>query len=221
MHRAYDIQVQNPENYERRYREEIEVEAKRGNIYDRRGRRAGGQRRARQRVSPTRSPCATTRSTPPPRHSARSCSGICEAPWRRSSRSTSASFGSSAGSRPRSPRPSRSSGYSARASAPARSPSLLPERHDGGARARLHQRSGARASRARAHVRDAPARAVDKVAAILDARGGVVFSEELVADPRAQGHSLTLTLDVKSRSSPSASSSWPCARSRRGRATWS
>jgi cell division protein FtsI (penicillin-binding protein 3) len=37
MQRAYDIQVQNPESYERRYRQEIEVEAKRGNIYDRRG----------------------------------------------------------------------------------------------------------------------------------------------------------------------------------------
>ena len=35
--RAYEIQVQSPETYERRYRQEIEVEAKRGNIYDRRG----------------------------------------------------------------------------------------------------------------------------------------------------------------------------------------
>jgi cell division protein FtsI (penicillin-binding protein 3) len=37
MQRAYDIQVQNPSSYERRYRQEIEVDARRGNIYDRRG----------------------------------------------------------------------------------------------------------------------------------------------------------------------------------------
>ena len=37
LHRAYEIQVRSPENYERHYREEIEIEAKRGNIYDRRG----------------------------------------------------------------------------------------------------------------------------------------------------------------------------------------
>jgi cell division protein FtsI (penicillin-binding protein 3) len=37
VHRAYDIQVRHPESYERRYREEIEVSSRRGNIYDRRG----------------------------------------------------------------------------------------------------------------------------------------------------------------------------------------
>jgi cell division protein FtsI (penicillin-binding protein 3) len=37
LHRAYDIQVQHPEAFDRDYREEIEIEAKRGNIYDRRG----------------------------------------------------------------------------------------------------------------------------------------------------------------------------------------
>ncbi len=37
LHRAYEIQVRSPEDYERHYREEIEVEQKRGNIYDRNG----------------------------------------------------------------------------------------------------------------------------------------------------------------------------------------
>jgi cell division protein FtsI (penicillin-binding protein 3) len=37
VHRAYDIQVRHPESYERRYREEIEVTSRRGNIFDRRG----------------------------------------------------------------------------------------------------------------------------------------------------------------------------------------
>ena len=37
MHRAYQIQLQNPEGYERHYREEIEIETRRGTIYDRRG----------------------------------------------------------------------------------------------------------------------------------------------------------------------------------------
>jgi cell division protein FtsI (penicillin-binding protein 3) len=37
VHRAYDIQVRHPESYDRRYREEIEVQSRRGNIYDRRG----------------------------------------------------------------------------------------------------------------------------------------------------------------------------------------
>lgn len=35
--RAYEIQVKSPESYERRYRQEIQVNAKRGNIYDRSG----------------------------------------------------------------------------------------------------------------------------------------------------------------------------------------
>jgi cell division protein FtsI (penicillin-binding protein 3) len=35
--RAYEIQVKNRKEYERRYRQEIEVQAKRGNIYDRSG----------------------------------------------------------------------------------------------------------------------------------------------------------------------------------------
>lgn len=37
LHRAYDIQVHRPKQYERHYREEIEIEQKRGNIYDRNG----------------------------------------------------------------------------------------------------------------------------------------------------------------------------------------
>jgi len=37
LHRAYEIQVRRPQDYERHYREEIEIEQKRGNIYDRNG----------------------------------------------------------------------------------------------------------------------------------------------------------------------------------------
>ncbi|HEX5656373.1 MAG TPA: penicillin-binding transpeptidase domain-containing protein [Polyangiales bacterium] len=37
VQRAYEIQVAHPENHQRDYKQEIELEAKRGNIYDRRG----------------------------------------------------------------------------------------------------------------------------------------------------------------------------------------
>jgi cell division protein FtsI/penicillin-binding protein 2 len=37
LHRAYEIQVKHPQDYARHYREEIDVEQKRGNIYDRHG----------------------------------------------------------------------------------------------------------------------------------------------------------------------------------------
>jgi cell division protein FtsI (penicillin-binding protein 3) len=196
MQRAYDIQVQNPDDYERHYRQEIEVQAKRGNIYDRRG--------AELAVSVDLDsffvdPVALRVNKLDPAATAKALgkalgidgdsliermSGQRRFVWvkRRVTPGESQAvaqlgvLGKGVGVRkePRRFYPNLSTGAH-----------LLGFTDDQG-----HGVEGLeRAMETRLRG------ATDKVSAIFDARGGVVFSEQLVDGQSAQGHNLTLTLD--------------------------
>ena len=198
VQRAYEIQVRNPENYERRYREEIEVEAKRGNIYDRRG--------AELAVSVEldsffADPVALRNNKLEP-----------ERRW--------PSAGQALGTRRATLLPKRMTSKRRFVWVKRR---VSPGRVAGGRRSWACSGKGVAARKeprrfypnvsTAAHVlgftddqgqgvegleRTFETRlhgATDKVAAIFDARGGVVFSEELIDGQSAQGHNLTLTLD--------------------------
>jgi cell division protein FtsI (penicillin-binding protein 3) len=196
VHRAYEIQVRSPENYERRYREEIEVEAKRGNIYDRRGAELAV---SVELDSVFADPVALRNNHLDAQSVARSLApvlGVAEAGllqklssnrrfvWlkRRVSPKESTALaglgllGKGVGARKE---PRR---YYPNVNTAAH---VLGFTNDQGQGVEGLERT----FETRLHG------AVDKVAAILDARGGVVFSEELTDGQKAQGHNLTLTLD--------------------------
>lgn len=196
MHRAYELQVVKPDAYDRHYREEIEVETRRGNIYDRRG--------AELAVSVELDsffvdPVALRNNKLDPKAVARTLADVLHVDseqltkrlegkrrfvWvkRRVSPSESQAvaklglFGKGLGARkePRRFYPSVSTAAH-----------VLGFTDDEGRGVEGVERS----FETRLHG------AADKVAAILDARGGVVFSEELLDGHEAQGKNLTLTLD--------------------------
>lgn len=196
MARAYEIQVTSPENYERRYRQEIEVQAKRGNIYDRSG--------AELAVSVDLDsffvdPLALRNNGLDPVASIRALAKVLEVE----------------------PEPliERLNGkrrfiWVKRRVTPAESEAVAALGLLGkGVGARKEPRRYYPNLSTAAHVlgfTDDQGRGVeglerafdtrlrgatDKVSAIFDARGGVVFSEELVDGQSAQGHHLTLTID--------------------------
>lgn len=196
MHRAYQIQLQSPENYERHYREEIEVETRRGNIYDRRG--------AELAVSVEldsffADPVALRANQIDPVALAKTLSTVLNVDREQ--------LASRLGGKRRfvwlkrrvSPSESRAmaqlnlmgKGIGARKEPRRFYPGVTTAAHvlgftdDEGRGVEGVER----AFETRLHG------AVDKVAAILDARGGVVFSEELIDGQAAQGKNLTLTLD--------------------------
>lgn len=196
LHRAYQIQLKEPESYERRYREEIEVETRRGNIYDRRGTElavsveldsffADPVALRNNQIDPVSlvEPLARILHVDADKLKPRLASNK-RFVWlkRRASPAESAAvaelklFGKGLGTRKE------------------------PRRYYPGVTTAAHvlgftddEGRGVegveRAFETRLHG------AVDKVAAILDARGGVLFSEELLDGPGAQGKNLTLTLD--------------------------
>ncbi len=196
LHRAYEIQVQRPESYERRYREEIEVEAKRGNIYDRRGAELAV---SVELDSVFADPVALRNNHIDAKQAAQALAkvlGVSEATLLPKLESTRRFVWVK---RRISPRESSElsalellgKGLGMRKEPRRYYPNVTTAAHVLGFT--NDQGQGVegleRTFETRLHG------AVDKVAAILDARGGVVFSEELTEGPRAQGHNLTLTLD--------------------------
>jgi cell division protein FtsI (penicillin-binding protein 3) len=196
MHRAYQIQLQNPESYERHYREEIEIETRRGTIYDRRGAELAvsveldsffadpvALRNNHQDPTAVAAKVARVLNVDAAQLAAR-LAGKRRFVWlkRRASPSESQAmaelglFGKGVGARKE---PRRY--YPGLATAA----HVLGFTDDEGRGVEGVER----AFETRLHG------ATDKVAAILDARGGVVFSEELVDGQAAQGKHLTLTLD--------------------------
>jgi len=196
MTRAYEIQIKSPESYERRYRQEIEVQAKRGNIYDRSG--------AELAVSVDLDsffvdPLALSNNGLDPVASVRALSKVLNVD----------------------PEPliERMNGkrrfvWVKRRVTPAESQAVSQLGLLGkGVAARKEPRRFYPNLRTASHVLgftddqghgveglesafDTRLRgATDKVSAIFDARGGVVFSEQLVDGQSAQGHNLSLTLD--------------------------
>jgi len=196
MHRAYEIQLGNPESYERRYREEIEVESRRGNIYDRRG--------AELAVSVEldsffADPVALRNNKLEPADVARQLAGVLHVDEQQLAKRLTGK---------------RRFVWIKRRVSPSESQAVAKLGWSGkGVGARKEPRRYYPGVGTAAHVlgfTDDEGRGVegversfetrlhgatDKVAAILDARGGVVFSEELVDGQSAQGKNLTLTLD--------------------------
>jgi cell division protein FtsI (penicillin-binding protein 3) len=196
MHRAYQIQLQNPEGYERRYREEIEIETRRGTIYDRRG--------AELAVSVEldsffADPVALRNNQQDPAQVAAKVARVLnvDAALLKSRLDGTRRFV-----------------WLKRRVSPSESQAMVelglvgkgvgarkePRRYYPGLDTAAHvlgftddEGRGVegveRAFETRLHG------ATDKVAAILDARGGVVFSEELIDGQAAQGKHVTLTLD--------------------------
>ena len=196
MHRAYQIQLGNPESYERRYREEIEVGSRRGNIYDRRG--------AELAVSVEldsffADPVALLNNKLEPAAVAKQLANVLHVDEAQLVKRLSGKRRFVWVKRRVSPSESQAVaklGLSGKGVAARKE----PRRYYPGVGTAAHvlgftddEGRGVegveRAFETRLHG------AVDKVAAILDARGGVVFSEELVDGKAAQGKNLTLTLD--------------------------
>ncbi|MFT3921268.1 MAG: penicillin-binding transpeptidase domain-containing protein [Myxococcales bacterium] len=196
LHRAYEIQVRSPENYERHYREEIEVEAKRGNIYDRRGAELAV---SVELDSVFADPVALRNNHLLPGEVARALSPVLGIPEAALVPKLSTNKRFVWLKRRVSPRESGAlaqlgllgKGIAARKEPRRFYPNVTTAAHVLGFT--NDQGQGVegleRTFETRLHG------AVDKVAAILDARGGVVFSEELTEGQKAQGHDLTLTLD--------------------------
>jgi cell division protein FtsI (penicillin-binding protein 3) len=196
LHRAYQIQLQNPESYERHYREEIEVETRRGNIYDRRG--------AELAVSVEldsffADPVALRANQIDPVSLARSLAGVLHVDAEQLITRLNGKRRFVWLKRRASPTESQAmakldllgKGLGVRKEPRRYYPGVTTAAHvlgftdDEGRGVEGVERS----FETRLHG------AVDKVAAILDARGGVVFSEELIDGQAAQGKNLTLTLD--------------------------
>ena len=196
LHRAYEIQVRSPENYERHYREEIEVEAKRGNIYDRRGAELAV---SVELDSIFADPVALRNNRLEPAQVAHALSPVLGIPEATLLPKLSTNKRFIWLKRRVSPRESSAlaelgllgKGIAARKEPRRFYPNVNTAAHVLGFT--NDQGQGVegleRTFETRLHG------AVDKVAAILDARGGVLFSEELTEGAKAQGHDLTLTLD--------------------------
>ena len=196
MQRAYDIQVTNQSHYERSYRQEIEVDARRGNIYDRGG--------AELAVSVDLDsffvdPVALQNNKLDPALTARALAKV---------------LGLEADPLIEKLSSKRRFIWVKRRVTPAESQAVAQLDLIGkGVGVRKEPRRYYPNITSAAHVlgftddqghgvegleRAMETRlrgATDKVAAIFDARGGVVFSEELVDGQSAQGQNLTLTLD--------------------------
>jgi cell division protein FtsI (penicillin-binding protein 3) len=197
LERAYEIQVKSPGSYERRYRQEIEVEAKRGNIYDRRG--------AELAVSVDLDsvfldPVALRNNGLDPDDAARKLAKVLAIP-------TDGLLERIAGTK-------RRFVWIKRRITPAESHAVAELGLLGkGVGVRKEPRRFYPNLATAAHVlgftddqghgvegleRTYETRlkgATDKVSAIFDARGGVIFSEQPVDGQSAQGNNLTLTLD--------------------------
>ncbi len=196
VHRAYEIQVKSPESYERQYREEIEIEAKRGNIYDRRGAELAV---SVELDSVFADPVALRNNQLEPAEVARALSPVLSIPEATLLPKLSGKKRFVWLKRRISPRESGAlaelgllgKGIAARKEPRRFYPNVTTAAHVLGFT--NDQGQGVegleRTFETRLHG------AVDKVAAILDARGGVVFSEELTEGMKARGHDLTLTLD--------------------------
>jgi cell division protein FtsI (penicillin-binding protein 3) len=196
LHRAYEIQVSHPESYERRYREEIEVSSRRGNIYDRRG--------AELAVSVEldsffADPVAL-------RNNQLDIADVAKALGK--------ALGVDAEQLHKRLDGKRRFVWIKRRVSPSESQAVAKLGLSGkGIGARKEPRRYYPNLNSAAHVlgfTDDEGRgvegvertfetrlhgAVDKVAALLDARGGVIFSEELIGGQTGQGKNLTLTLD--------------------------
>lgn len=196
LHRAYDIQVKNPGDYERHYREEIEVQARRGNIYDRRGAELAV---SVELDSVFADPVALRNNKREPEEVARALSPVLNVPEATLVERLSSKRRFVWLKRRVTPAESRSleqlgllgKGIGVRKEPRRYYPNVTTAAHvlgftnDEGRGVEGLER----AFETRLHG------ATDRVSAILDARGGVVFSEELIHGPRAQGQHLTLTLD--------------------------
>ena len=196
MHRAYDIQVSDRDSYSRRYREEIEVEAKRGNIYDRNGKELAV---SVDLDSFFADPVALRNNHV---DLATAVRGLAQA----LDLDEKSVFDKLSGKRRfvwlkrrATPKESRAiealgligKGVGTRKESRRYYPNMATAAHvlgftdDTGSGVEGVERSFETRLRG----------ATDKVSAILDARGGVLFSEELVDGERAQGKNLTLTID--------------------------
>ncbi|HEX6239486.1 MAG TPA: hypothetical protein VFZ61_01280, partial [Polyangiales bacterium] len=194
VHRAYQVQLQQP--HERQYREEIEVETRRGNIYDRRG----AELAVSVELDSFFADPALLREhkidAAALAHSLAQALSVEEEPLRQR---LSANKRFVWVKRRVSPAESQAvaklnlfgKGLGARKEPRRYYPGLTTAAHVLGFTddAGRGVEGVERAFETRLHG------AVDKVAAVLDARGGVVFSEELIDGQAAQGKHLTLTLD--------------------------
>ncbi len=196
LHRAYEIQVQSPQDYARHYREEIEVEQKRGNIYDRNG--------AELAVSVDldsffADPVAMRQHKLDPALVAASLApilGLDVAPLTTKLSSAKRFIWIK---RRVSPTQSQAvlalglagKGIGARKEPRRYYPNLTTAAHVLGFTD--EQGHGAEGLERRFETRLRGA--TDKVSAIIDARGGVLFSAELLEHANARGQDLTLTLD--------------------------
>ncbi len=194
--RAYDIQVRHPEDYERSYREEIEIEAKRGNIYDRSG--------AELAVSVDldsffADPVTLRRAGVDPEVAAKELSSLLGVDEIRIAERLKTNRRFVWLKRRASPTESQAvqksalwgNGVGARKEPRRYYPNLNLAAHILGFTDEQGHGVEGLESRFETRLRGA----VDKVAAIIDARGGVVFSGELLNREAAQGHDLTLTID--------------------------
>jgi cell division protein FtsI (penicillin-binding protein 3) len=196
LYRAYDIQVQDRESYARRYREEIEVEAKRGNIYDRNGKELAV---SVDLDSFFADPVALGNNHVDLVSAVRGLSGALGLDEKTLIDKLSGKRRFVWLKRRATPKESRAvealgllgKGVGVRKESRRYYPNMYTAAHvlgftdDTGAGVEGIERSFETRLRG----------ATDKVAAILDARGGVLFSEELIDGERAQGKNLTLTID--------------------------
>lgn len=198
--RAYEIQVEHPEQYERHYREEIDVRAKRGNIYDRHG--------AELAVSVEldsfyADPVLLKRAGVDAAQFAAHLQRILGVDQARMYKRLSSNKRFVWVKRRATPKQSaavwelveqlgiRRDGFGSRKEPRRYYPNVATAAHVLGFTDGQGRGVEGLERRFETHLRGA----VDRVAAVLDARGDVVFSEELIDREAAQGHDLTLTLD--------------------------
>lgn len=196
IHRAYDIQIEDRDQYSRRYREEIEVESKRGNIYDRNGKELAV---SVDLDSFFADPVALANNKVDLTSAARSLSQALGLDEQVVLQKLSSKRRFVWLKRRVSPKESAAvaklgllgKGIAARKEPRRYYPNLTTASHVLG----FTDDSGAGVEGLERAFESRLRGATDKVSAILDARGGVLFSEELIDRDRAQGKNLTLTLD--------------------------
>jgi cell division protein FtsI (penicillin-binding protein 3) len=194
--RAYDIQVRDQSSYTRSYREEIEIDSKRGNIYDRSGKELAV---SVDLDSFFADPVALRNNKVDTASAARALAGVLgldEASVLAKLSSKKRFVWLKRRASPKESLAVASLGLVGKGVAARKEPRrYYPNVHTAAHVLGFTDDQGAGVEGLERSFETRLRGATDKVAAILDARGGVLFSEELVDGERAQGKNLTLTLD--------------------------